>query len=133
MLAVVADLARSVWPQGHVVTFDAAFVHREPLQISDLRSTLGNARHALANNDWPTAIRLIRDGRNQWSVFRAQIPKLYKEHSWDELSLHRGDALWNDAVRYAELRSLSKTLRALERLQSVFDTQRSRYIPASAA
>ncbi|MGI6081987.1 MAG: hypothetical protein ACOYEP_03850 [Limnochordia bacterium] len=132
-LAVLTALGRSVWSTGYVVTFDAAFVHREPLQISDIRTALSNARHSLTHHDWPTAVRLIRDGRNQWSVFRAQIPRLYAEHSWDESSLHRGDALWNDAVRQAEFRSLSKTLRALERLQLMFDKHRSHYRPGASA
>ncbi|MGI6611931.1 MAG: hypothetical protein ACOX4G_15760 [Limnochordia bacterium] len=126
LLPFLGHLAWSVWPYGHVSTFDTAFLHREPLQVGDMRAILSSASHAAMHQDWAVAVRLVRDGRNQWEVFQTQIPSIYGDDFWSTSGLRRCSLLWDNAVSQAELSSVSRTLRTLERLQSALSRYRFR-------
>lgn len=121
LLPLLGHLAGSVWAQAHVRSVDSAFLHREPLQVTDMQVTLGNASWAALRADWAMVIRLIRDGRNQWEAFQTQMPSIYRdrEHLWSPSTLRRSRHLWDNAVRQAESNSLPGTLRSLKQLRSI--------------
>jgi hypothetical protein len=103
----------------YINAFDETLLAREPLQIGDMLASLNATLVEARRGEWRLAIRLVRDARNQWEAFQAQMPKA----SSSKPNLARQSAtLWNAAVRQAERRSIRGTSKAVGRLRHVLGT-----------
>ena len=127
LLAFLGHATLSAWLSALPTTNDS-FLYDEPLQIHDIKVSLNTAMVAAQRGEWRTAMRLVRDSRNQWEDFQPEAPHSYGDRFPEPTNWQRYRTLWDKAVQRAEQEALAKTLQLLQQLVSGMNRYRFRYI-----
>jgi hypothetical protein len=114
-----------------IQAFDSTLLAREPLAMGDIRITAGMAATAVQQEDWHLALRLVRDGRNQWQDYLPALSATEAGYRWTAADLRRASTLWHRVVQEVTYKHKNGSLRTLAQLEALMNRYRYRGLVAS--